>query len=101
MANAPFYAFDMEAYKFLANLKKQNQLPGWSTNEPGEMSIWQPNVDAPETYPITLSCICTKKGDVSNYHYLVVRASKDSAWKLQKAWRTDAKERIVEEYHVP
>jgi hypothetical protein len=30
-----------------------------------------------------------KKGDLSTYHYQISRTSKDSPWKLEKAWRTD------------
>jgi predicted aspartyl protease len=101
LTNEPIYAFEMEADKFLANLIKQGQLPGSQTNEHGEITISQSDEKAPETYPIALTCIITKKGDVCTYHYLVVRASKASAWKLQRAWRTDAKEHLVEEYHVP
>ena len=33
-------------------------------------------------------------------HYTVVRESNDSPWKLQKAWRTDAHGRVVEEYQT-
>jgi hypothetical protein len=101
LTNEPMYAFEMEADKFLANLKKQGRLPGSPTNEHGEMTLSKLDENAPETFPIALTCIITKKGDVCTYHYLVVRASNESAWKLQRAWRTDAKEHLVEEYHVP
>jgi hypothetical protein len=39
--------------------------------------------------------------DLSVYHYTVVQASQNSPWKLQKAWRTDAKQHLIEEYPVP
>jgi len=39
--------------------------------------------------------------DFSVYHYTLVQESKDSPWKLQKAWRTDADGRLIEEYAVP
>lgn len=35
------------------------------------------------------------------YRYAVVKTSQDSEWKLQKAWRTDAKDKVTEEYPVP
>jgi hypothetical protein len=42
-----------------------------------------------------------KNGDSSIYHYHLTRASKDSPWKLQKAWRTNKNDRTVEQYPVP
>ena len=42
-----------------------------------------------------------QKGDPSFYYYLVHRASEDSVWKLQKAWRTGPEGLVIEEYRVP
>ena len=39
--------------------------------------------------------------DASTYHYSVLRASQDSVWKLQRAWRTSADGSVIEEYPVP
>src|SRR5216683_1259443 len=39
-----------------------------------------------------------EKGDPSTFHYTVIRESKDIPWKLLKAWRTGANDRIIEEY---
>lgn len=38
--------------------------------------------------------------DGSICHYVVVRGSISRPWKLQKAWRTDANGRVVEEYPI-
>jgi hypothetical protein len=96
------YTFAPVAIKFLTNLKEADQLPGWLKNEPGEIHIsWQPKDDNLEVYPVSQTFIAIEKGDVSQYHYIVVQPSKNSALKLQRAWRTDAKGRVVEEYHVP
>ncbi|MGB8368618.1 MAG: hypothetical protein ACLPYZ_14300 [Limisphaerales bacterium] len=96
------YTFAPAAINFLTNLKEADQLPGWLKNEPGEIHIsCQPKGDNLEDYPVSQTFIATKKGDVSQYHYIVVQPSKNSTLKLQRAWRTDAKGRVVEEYHVP
>lgn len=39
--------------------------------------------------------------DSSMFHYNMVQASKDSHWKLEKAWRTDPKGRVIENYPIP
>ena len=97
-----FSSSAMEANKFVSNLKEQGQLPGWSKDEYGEVAFpWPFNETAPEIYPISRTFIATKKNNVSKYHYIVVRASKDGAWKLQRAWRTDAGGHILDEYPVP
>jgi hypothetical protein len=91
----------IEAEKFLSNLKEKGQLPGWLQDEHGNMSLWIPGENNPEVYPVSRTFNGTKNGDVSKYHYAVVKASKDDAWKLQRAWRTDASGHILNEYPVP
>ena len=90
----------MEAAKFSAYLKDQGQLPGWVNDEDGE-AAWVPDWNGPELYPVTRTFEATKKGDVSKYHYTFGKASKDSKWRLQKAWHTDASGKILNEYPVP
>jgi hypothetical protein len=102
LGNTLDYIFVPEAVKFLSHLKEQGQLPGWLKDERGEVSIfWTQGEDSPEVCPISRTFIATKKGDVSKYHYVVVQTSKNSALKLQKAWRTDASGHILNEYPVP
>ncbi len=40
-----------------------------------------------------------ENGETLTYHYLVVQESRGRPWKLQRAWLTGAKGRIVKEYH--
>jgi len=35
------------------------------------------------------NAFCKQNGDLSKYHYIVVRYSKQDSWNLEKAWRTD------------
>jgi hypothetical protein len=43
----------------------------------------------------------SKNDDSSIYNNTVSRASENSPWKLQKAWRTDQDGHTIEEYPVP
>ena len=91
----------MEADEFLFNLKKRGDLPGWLKDEHGDVNFFNLGENASTNYPISRSFIATKQHDVSEYHYVVTKASKDSDWKLQRAWRTDGNEHVIEEYPVP
>jgi hypothetical protein len=86
------------AVTLLRSLKKSGHLPGWSKDD---------KVVA-KSATFTCHSIVTggtftarKIGDSSVYHFQVIRASEDSPWKLQKAWRTDANGHMLEEYPVP
>ncbi|HTY89335.1 MAG TPA: hypothetical protein VMB80_17940 [Candidatus Acidoferrum sp.] len=85
------------ALPLLRSLKESGHLPGWSKD------------DKSVAKSVFFSCSSTrtgcftgrKTGDSSVYHFQVIRASEDSPWKLQKAWRTDANGHLIEEYPVP
>jgi hypothetical protein len=81
------------AAEFFKTLKEKGQLPGWSENDKGTIYL--------EPYPNFEAFDGRKNGDSSTYHYDVDRASKDSPWKLQRAWQTDTNEHLVKEYPVP
>jgi len=100
-----FYAFTRyfdEAAKFVGSLGEKGQLPGFAR---GELSQTWPGMSdlesCGEPYPMLRTFTCVKNGDPSAYHYIVVRESKDSSWKLQRAWRTSPDGRVLEEYPVP
>jgi hypothetical protein len=81
------------AAEFFKALKEKDQLPGWSENDRGTIYL--------EPYPNFEAFDGRKHGDSSTYHYDVDRASKDSPWKLQKAWQTDTNGQLVKEHPVP
>lgn len=103
------------AIEFLMKLKKEGQLPGWSKNDHGTVKVdffhennLSPAKDqlhsyfyGPVTYPESAEISGRKKGDSSTYHYKVIRASKTSPWKLEKAWRTDQNDHTIKSYPVP
>jgi hypothetical protein len=80
----------------LKALRSQGQLPGWSKGDEA------PTKDLPFNfrYPDSGICDLVKTGDSSVYHYLFTRVSETGPWKLQKAWRTDQNDHLVEEYPV-
>lgn len=82
------------ALQFLKDLKEKGRQPGWSKDESGETAY-------PEANSNSVTFNIGKKGDSSTYHYTVSRASKDDSWKLQRAWRTDQNDKLIEEYSVP
>ncbi len=85
------------AHSFAKKRLKDGQLPGWSKEDRGAIQKVAHICFEPDT--VTLNAV--KKGDTSTYHYEFTRASKDSPWKLQEAWRTDEDEHMVENYPVP
>jgi hypothetical protein len=102
--------------KFLESLKEGNQLPGLSNEDKGmtyvdAYSNFEPQSMKGKGLAFSKGYFKTrhksvtfdfwKKGDSSIYRYQISRASEDSPWKLQKAWRTDKNNRMVEEYQVP
>jgi hypothetical protein len=88
------------AMKCLRQLRNQNLLPGVSKSDEGKLTNYNFNHnDSPYLDSVTFDG--QKKGDSFFYHYTVARTAKHDSWKLQKAWRTDAQGRVVEEYSVP
>lgn len=86
------------ALKYLMRLKNENQLPGWSKSD-------ERAGDSTHIY-FTLPGMVTfdrlqKKGDSSLYHYVVNRPSKHEPWHLQKAWRADQNDKLLETYVTP
>jgi hypothetical protein len=88
------------AEEFLYAMKGKGRLPGLSKNDHGTLTA-DLNANATITYPETRVFDVQKNGDSSFYHYQLTRASKDSSWKLEKAWRTDQNGRLLENYPIP
>jgi hypothetical protein len=80
---------------FLKNLKERGQLPGWSKDEHGAPKRVKQNAGT-DTVVVEVE----KNGDSSIYHYQVTRTAADAPWSLARAWRTDAKDRVLEDYPV-
>jgi hypothetical protein len=96
--------FTEEAGEFLKQMILKHQLPGIvSVHSSGHLGIDALDMVREaenQTFPLTRTFFCKQNGDPSRYHYIVVRQSKDEPWKLQKAWRTDPADRVIEEYAI-
>ncbi|HEX3627506.1 MAG TPA: hypothetical protein VH280_19030 [Verrucomicrobiae bacterium] len=85
------------AADFLSHLHKKGRLPGWSKKDQPAKKEAAFHFDSAGTYIFDVS----KKGDLSIYHYQLTRTSKASPWQLQKAWRTDQNDHLIEAYPTP
>ena len=89
----------------LKRIHDQGHLPGVSKDEHGYMScdaisLVVSNKPALMTYPALRIFHHIKDGETSTNNYMLVKQSKDSEWKLQKAWETDSKGQIIQEWPV-
>jgi hypothetical protein len=90
------------AETYLIQLQKDNRLPGIDTTlEETELSGRLRLSDMDPNFPCARAFTATKRGDHSIYHYTVFSPSRNSAWQLQRAWRTAADGALIEEYNVP
>lgn len=96
----PGVGLALDAAEFLTGLQKKGQLPGILSGEHGQISFGIPEEGYSAAYPASLTLFGRKTGDSSTYNYTVVRSSKESGWKLQKAWRTGPDGSVIEEYPV-
>ena len=95
-------AFTEEAVQFLNSLDESGQLPGIRKGDhPGSLTIEMSQQAFSSAYPVSRTFYLSKRGEPSLYYYLVSRGSEDSAWKMQKAWRTGPDQRVIEEYPLP
>ena len=81
-------------------LAKDRPPPGFAQGDQGNINYALTKTELQFTYPATRSLTLTKRGDTSTYHYTVYRASRISAWSLQRAWRTTPDGQTAEEYPV-
>jgi hypothetical protein len=83
----------------------QGHLPGVSKGEHGDISfdagpLVISNVAVAMTYPASRTLHLVKDGETSTNNYVLVKQTKDSEWKLQKAWLTDSNGQVIQEWRV-
>jgi len=102
----PGGALWLQANEFLGNLKKKNELPGWSVKDNGSEAFdFDKLLEVQKVvmlcnYPAIRTVGITKNGESFTYHYSVVKLSEHGPWKLQKAWQTDVNGQIVKEFPI-
>lgn len=94
-----------QAVEVLKRLHDKGHLPGDSKDSHGQVTceinpLIVLNKVVEMTYPESRTFHIVTTGETSTNNYTLVKLSKDSAWQLQKAWRTDSKGRTTEEWQV-
>ena len=94
----------VEAGEFSSQLYKSNRLPGVAKDEHGNMFCEVPlafsNKLLNASYPMELTFHFVKIGYTSTNNYIFVKDSKIAVWELQRAWETDSKGKIIQEWPV-
>ncbi len=90
----------LEAKDFLTKLHASDQLPGFYSNDRGQMTSGSVQLAEKVIYPFSVTYHFVRQGDTVTNSYTAVHLSKDSPWKLQKAWKVDSKGQIIEEWPI-
>lgn len=102
---AEYFAVANSAVNSFVDLKNQGRLPGISKGRHGKgasddlftSDSW---LSQKIRYPVSLTFHIVFTGDTLTNCYTMVLPSKDSSWRLQKAWRTDSKGQVIKEWPV-
>lgn len=103
------------AAELLVNLKKSNQLPGWSNEDKRPIgmevhSVFIPSTDVKGATLLTMhskpapnfvTFAFQREGDLPVCYYVIGRLCKEGDWRLRKAWQTNPANRKVIVYCVP
>lgn len=106
MLKSPGTAESVAAGDFLLALYKQGTLPGDFRGGQGEAhgEIKSDEVPLSDiqhiTYPISRTFYVIIPSETSTNNYTVVKLSKNSSWKLQRAWKTDSNGQVIKEWPV-
>ncbi|HLP78008.1 MAG TPA: basic secretory protein-like protein [Candidatus Paceibacterota bacterium] len=73
---------------YFLSVKENHQLPGFIKGERGTLKTFLRLQDLEPVLPVTRTFEVEKNGDNARYHYTVFRASQETGWKMQRAWRT-------------
>ncbi|HEY0454954.1 MAG TPA: basic secretory protein-like protein [Verrucomicrobiae bacterium] len=107
----PGGALTLAAGEYLHGLFEKDKLPGFARKDakkPAGENRFTLGLEANEllraaesdALPATRCFYGQVNKEQTKLYYVVVRESKDSSWRLQKAWRGDGKGQIVEEFSV-
>jgi hypothetical protein len=86
----------MSGKDFLFQLRQEGSLPGVTTNDHGNATAYSRLL----SYPYSMTMGFVKTGETATNNYTIMKFTKDSAWQLKRAWRTDSKGQVIEEWPV-
>ena len=87
------------AADFIIGLKNDGQLPGVTSSEHGRI-IFKKKPEVLQDGSISLTCSLKLTNDTGFYDYTFLQKSTNSPWQLQKAWKSDASGKVIEEYPI-
>lgn len=98
---SPRGALVADALEFLTDLRAAGKLPGCGKDEHGSVELATNTLKKEKAdYPFAWTFHATKQGSRDAFYYTVVRETPESAWQLQRAWRSNGG-KILEDYPVP
>ncbi len=96
------------AEKELVHLHERGELPIDPKDEHGDVKITcdmvqvlRSNELVEITYPLERTFHIVKIGETTTNNYTLTKQSKDSSWKLQRAWETGSNGQVIHEWPVP
>jgi hypothetical protein len=106
----PGAALPVEAVEFLGIEMERGRLPGLAKGDhvalklPGSSvmpdGVFQSAFTGAVNYPLIVRVDADVNDEGFLHHYEIERASKNSAWHLRRAWRTDRDGQVWEEFPV-
>lgn len=86
---------------FLFRLHQKGKLPGDANDKHGKMITYLSPTELKEiTFPLSRTYQVVKAGDSFTNNYTIKRSTKHAPWEIQRAWRTDSKGQVTEEWSV-
>jgi hypothetical protein len=89
-------AIALSGMDYLSQLRTEGRLPGVASNEHQNAYI----DGRLGSYPYSLTMHYNKGGGAVTNHYAIVQIKQGSPWQLKRAWQTDAKGKITQEWSV-
>src|SRR5215831_7774805 len=86
-----------EAEQYASDLKRQDKLPGYASQERGRVIASAPWTGGEVSYPASVMVRAYKEGDNTTYRYYLVKDSPESTWELTKATHLDGHDKLIDQ----
>jgi hypothetical protein len=84
-----------EAERYTSDLKGQDKLPGYSSNERGRVIASAPWKGGNVSYPASVFVRAWKEGDETIFCYDLVKDTPESNWQLTRATHLDKDKKLI------